>query len=82
MKTYTIDEFTVAPCTDTLQDVIDKKVSLLYDFCILRHPKKNEADPREQSVRAALNQYGSEYRINAKMRDVLIGDASIDTLLN
>jgi hypothetical protein len=82
MKAYTIDEFTVAPCIDTLQDVIDKKISLLYDFCILRHPKKKEADPREQSVRTALTKYGSKYRIDAKMRDVLIGDTPIETLLN
>lgn len=83
MKTYRIDEF-ISPgikTTDTLEDVVDKKISLLYDFCILKRDKYTKKDQREELVRTMLTECGTEQRITALLHDVLADRISLDELL-
>ena len=69
----------VEPCT--LGDIIDKKVSLLYDFCILKHKKFRKPDDREEAVRKLLSQYQSEYSMTKAIHPVVFGEYSLNELL-
>ena len=76
---YTADDFiggAFVGSTDTKQDLVDKKVSLLHDFCLL---KKN--DDREQSVRAVLDKCNTENEMSIVLHDVLVGNTTLDAML-
>ena len=78
MKHYQTDEFLFGGGTaDTKSNVIDKKVSLLYDFCILTKRDGN----KESAVRTLLEQYNNEYEMSQVLHNVLCGDTTIDELL-
>ena len=67
------------PCT--LGDEVDKKISLLYDFCILKHKRFRKPDDREVAVRKLLSQYQSEYSMTRAIRPVVLGEYKLDDLL-
>lgn len=83
MKSYRIDEFISSgiKSTDTLEEVVDKKISLLYDFCVLIREKYTKKDKREELVRAMLTKCGTEQRMTSALHDVLADRMSIDELL-
>ena len=70
----------VEPCT--LGDIIDKKISLLYDFCILKHKRFRKPDDREDAVRKLLSQYQSEYSMTKAIRPVVFGERKLDDFLH
>lgn len=80
MAEYLVDEFIGNTCNGTLEEQVDKKVSLLYDMCILFKHKK-EADDREEAVRKLLSSYQTEDQINNVIRDVIFGDLTLNQLL-
>lgn len=80
MAEYLVDEFIDGTCECTLEEQVDKKVSLLYDMCILLKRKK-EADNREQAVRQLLASYQTERQIDNAVRDVIVGNTTLNRLL-
>jgi hypothetical protein len=87
MPEYNIDEFldmgeNVAPTT--YGDEVEKKVSLLYDFAMLgtmRGSKIIRSDKREAAVRKLLNSYKSTVIMDNAIHGVLVGDYTIDEML-
>ena len=80
MKHYTVDEFLTNDADTDINIAVDKKVSLLYDFCILRHCR-GTADSREDAVRAYLKQYSTESQLTRALHDVIVGNKTINQLL-
>lgn len=81
MRHYQTDEFIyddVLP--DPISIAVDKKVSLLYDLCILCKDKKSR-DEREAALRDVLSHYKSESALTSALHDVVLGNKSIDTFL-
>ena len=78
---YVASDFLARYTNDTVSDIINKKVSLLYDFCILTHGRKRKPDPREDTIRQLLADCGNESRMTIVLRDVLIGRVTVDELL-
>lgn len=81
MAEYLIDEFidgTNVECT--LEEQVDKKISLLYDMCILMQTKKTK-DEREEAVRKLLSTYETELQIDNAVRDVIMRKYSLNDLL-
>ena len=69
----------IEPCT--LGDVVDKKISLLYDFCILKHKRYGKPDDREDAVRRFLSQYKSEYSMTKAIHPVVFGECKLNEFL-
>ena len=65
----------------TFEDIVEEKISLLYDFHYLRHKKDSYHDPREEQVRQMLLACGNENRINSAIRGIHIGDYTLNELL-
>ena len=63
-----------------MTEIINEKVELLYDFCILRHGRGKE-DSREDAVRKLLTKCGTEIRMETVLHDVLVGRISLTELL-
>ena len=82
-KYYDVEEFISSnnKSTDTLEDIVDKKIALLYDICILRRTKYSKHDSREQSVREYLTKCGTESRITSVLHDILMYNKTLDELL-
>lgn len=80
MAHYTIDEFLNNNEDTNIKAVVDKKVNLLYDFCILRHSGTSR-DGREAAVRAYLQRYRTEAQVTRVLHDVVVGNKTIDQLL-
>lgn len=80
MLRYAVNDFLTTKCDDTIADIIDKKVSLLYDFHILIRKDKRQ-DARECYVRKLLNNCGNEHRMSIVLRDVLTDRVTLDKLL-
>ena len=66
-----------------LKEMIDEKVQILYDFCILVHYGKNDAriDKREKRIRAMLAKCKTERQMTIVLHDVLMGRETINQLL-
>ena len=79
MAEYVIDEFIGANIESTLEDEVDKKVSLLYDLCILC--RKMGADSRERAVREMLGSCQPETQIHNSVRDAVVGKLTLDEIL-
>ena len=76
---YNIDEFLgVNAEPTTFEDEVDKKVSLLYDFCILHRRKYKKADEREDAVRKMLYSYGTPIAMDNAVHDILVGKKNIN----
>lgn len=81
MKQYAIDEFIRNDFNDNPNDAVDKKIALLYDFCILKTRSRQAMDSREPQVRKMLIDCGSEHRMTALLHDVLVGNKTLDQLI-
>lgn len=81
MLHYAVNDFFNTECDDTMSVIIDKKVSLLYDFCILTSSHKH-SDPREYYVRKMLADCDTEYHMSILLRDVLTDKITLDDLLH
>ena len=78
---YQVDEFLgMGGGLSTMSVLVDKKVSLLYDFCLLR-TKKGRPDEREDAVRKWLSTYCTETQLDRALHSILTGDASLNTTL-
>lgn len=74
---------------ETVDDVVDKKINLLYDFCILKRNGRT-VDPREDTVRSVLTAIGSrcstvassEYAMSAALHDVLRYECTLEEMIN
>lgn len=75
MRQYHAEDF-LSNKVDSVNIAIEKKISLLYDRCILR-----KHDPRIPKIRAALTKCSSEYEVTTALHDVVLGNKSIDTFL-
>ena len=62
------------------EELINEKVEILYDFCILRH-RKGKPDVREDAVRELLTKCGTELRMENALHDVLVGHIKLTELL-
>jgi hypothetical protein len=79
----------VPRAVEKVEDVVDKKINLLYDFYILKRNKR-EADPREYFVRKYLTELGkqyssvlnAEYAMTAALHNILRGDKTLEQMLN
>lgn len=81
MPEYNVDEFIGIDTEPTPYEAeVDKKVSLLYDFCVL-HKRKMQADEREAAVRKLLQSYGSPIMMDNAVRDILMGKAKLNDTL-
>jgi len=80
MKHYLVDEFIQDTQNHTKADLIDKKVSLLYDFCLLR-TFQCKPDRREKAVREFLAKYSTEAQMTRVLHCVLVGDKTLNELL-
>jgi hypothetical protein len=73
---------------EKVEDVVDKKINLLYDFYILKKSKRTP-DQREYFVRKYLTELGNQYSnvINAEhamttaLHGVLRGDKTLEQML-
>lgn len=68
------------PCTKG--DIIEKKVSLLYDFRQLKHGRYKVPDIRENAVRKMLAQCKNEAEMTRWLRPVITFQMSLDDLLH
>lgn len=80
MHQYQTDEFLYATPPDPMEIAVDKKVSLLYDLCILCKTRKT-TDSREAALREVLSHYNSEGALTNALHDVVLGKKTIDTFL-
>ena len=80
MRHYQTDEFLYDTLPNPVDIAIDKKVSLLYDLCILCKTKTNR-DAREAALREVLSHYNSERALTNALHDVVLGNKTIDTFL-
>ena len=75
---YQTDEFLFGGgVAESKTHAIEKKVSLLYDFCVLT--KRNSE--KEDAIRTLLEQCKHEYEMSQVLHCVLCGDTTIDELL-
>ena len=83
MLEYCTNEFLGEDITpNTLEEEVDKKVSLLYDFYILHQKnRRNRNDPREPMVRRMLTECGSVCNMNNALHNVVRGDCTLNELL-
>lgn len=79
-KYYQADEFIYDTMPDPMDVAVDKKVSLLYDLCILCKSKR-DPDTREAELRKILSQYNSEWALTSALRDVVLGNKPLNTFL-
>lgn len=80
MAEYLVDEFINGNCECTIEEQIDKKVSLLYDMCILIK-RRTTKDEREEALRKLLASYETEMQIDNAVRDVITCKYTLDDLL-
>ena len=79
-KYYQCNDFLFESMPDPIDVAIDKKVSLLYDLCILVMHKKDR-DARETTLREVLAHYNSERALTTALHDIVLGNKSLDTFL-
>ena len=60
-----------------MTEIIREKIALLEDFCIIK--KRN--DERRKLIRKALRECGTELRMEQMLHDVLVGNTTIDAVL-
>ncbi len=78
---YQVNDF-IAPKQEPISVVIDKKISILYDFGILKGTKVHiHDDHRESVVREWLKQYKTERQLDVAVRDLIIEEVPLDTIL-
>lgn len=63
-----------------MRELIDEKINLLYDFCILKY-KRGKEDTYENAVRKLLAECGTESRMQIVLHDVLLEKTTLTELL-
>jgi guanylate kinase len=83
MLEYTSDEFLGFENNENadFNAEVEKKISLLYDFCVLQRRKNKAHDQREEVVREFLRSYGSEILVDNAVRDIVVGNCKLDEAL-
>lgn len=82
MPEYNVDEFLgINAEPTTYEDEVEKKISLLYDFCILHKRRYAKPDEREEAVKALLRSYGSPIAMDNAVHDILVGKSKLDETL-
>lgn len=79
-KHYQGDDFLYDTLPDPIDVAIDKKVSLLYQLCILVMNKKDR-DSRETALREVLSHYNSERALTTALHDVVFEHKTLDEFL-
>lgn len=64
-----------------MSDEVDKKVSLLYDLCILMRAKTGDKDAREKALREVLARYTTDRQLDIALHNVVRGDITLNTFL-
>ena len=77
---YQCNDFLFDTQPDPISIAIDKKVSLLYDLCVLVMHKKDR-DVREATLRDILSQYTSERELTIALHDIVLGNKPLDAFL-
>lgn len=76
---------------ETIKDIVEKKINLLYDFCVLNEAKRgNRADPLEYEVRAFLTALGArcvsvesaEHAMTTALHDVIRFEKTLIEMLD
>lgn len=62
------------------EELINEKIELLYDFCILRY-RRRKPDARENAVRELLEECGTESRMQNALHDVILERITLTELL-
>jgi uncharacterized protein YqgQ len=78
---YDVDEFLGTNEPTTYETEVEKKISLLYDFCVLHKRKYQKPDEREVAVRELFRSYGSAVVMDNAVHDILVGKDELDRLL-
>ena len=78
-RQYSVDEF-LNDIPYTLSEQIDKKVSLLYDLCILNQ-HKNQPDELEDKVRELFASYQTERQIDNVVHDIIMENYTLNDIL-
>lgn len=81
MKHYDTEEFFGNSKPTTLKDEVEKKISLLYDFCILVRQKSRIYDAREEALRKILLGCKSITSMSNIVHDLLVGNCTLNSLL-
>lgn len=63
-----------------MTELINEKISLLYDFCILTM-RGHKHDPYERRTREMLNACQTENEISRVMHDILVGNYTLEQTL-
>jgi hypothetical protein len=79
MYTYCADDI-MSKTTDTLDVLIEKKISLLYELCMLTM-RKHKNDPREDAVRKILSRCTSGTQIDNALYGVVRYECTINDLI-
>lgn len=77
---YCVDEFLCGYEGYRMSEQIDKKIHLLYDFCILTM-HKNKADAREWRVRELFESCKTETQLDNLVHDIITGRHTLNELL-
>jgi hypothetical protein len=64
-----------------LSKVVDEKIWLLYDFCILKRSRQHRHDSREGMVRQLLNGCCTEAQIDRIMHSIIMGTYDLNDIL-
>ena len=79
-REYLTEEFLGESIESTLEEQIDKKVSLLYDLYVLVKRKKS-TDDREAAVRELFSSYKNERQIDNTVHDIIVGNCTLNDIL-
>ena len=80
MKHYKVEEFLMNSKPGKFADEVEKKISILYDFCLLRR-RKQEPDAREDMVRDLFLKLKSMDTVSGIVRDLQFERITINELL-
>jgi hypothetical protein len=80
MKEYLVEEFIGGAEPYTIAEQVDKKISLLYDMCILTK-RGTRCDKREELVKQWLLTYQTDTQIDNAVFDIIIGKCTLNELL-
>lgn len=79
MAEYLVDEFLDGTCECTFEEQVDKKISLLYDMCIL---SRRISDAKQvQATRQLLSSYQTERQMDNAVHDIVVGKCTLEDVL-
>lgn len=81
MRHYSVDDFLNSASSTPYKVEVEKKISLLYDFYILKRTRKC-SDSREEDVRRVFLTYKTSIRLDNAVHGIFTGDYTLDSLLS